>query len=136
MEPDERIIQSLVLEDEVLKFKDGDGTEITTFDLKDKNFGFLKNDPKYPGLSGYKFRTSANTDKSRLIQMQLPGFLIIDDKKYNILESQKPQLSLILSGRVHTQGLSSFFGGYRRKSRKTRDRRHTRKQRKTRSRKI
>ena len=134
MEPDERIIQSLVLEDEVLQFKDGDGSEITTFDLKDKNFGFLKNDPKYPGLIGYKFRTSENTDKSRLIQMQLPGLLIIDDKKYKIRESQKPYLSVILSERVHTQGPSSFFGGYRRKSRKTRHRRNTRKQKKTRRR--
>jgi len=125
-------IIDVVLENEVLKFIGDSGEEIT-FDLKDKNFGFLsKNDPKYPGLSGYKFRTSANTDKSRLIQMQLPGLLIIDDTRYKILDSKKPQLSLILSERVHTQPLSSFLGGYQRKSRKTRHRRHTRKQRKQR----
>ena len=131
--PDERIIKSVVLNDGILTFTDSDGIEITTFDLKDKNFGFLsKNDPKYPGLIGYKFRTSENTEKSRLIQMQLPGFLIIDDKKYKILESNKACLTEILSKRVHSQGASSSLSGYKRRYRKSRKARKARKARKSR----
>ena len=130
---DERIINKVVLENEVLIFKDSDGIEITTFDLKDKNFGFLDD----RGLRGYKFRTSANTEKSRLIQMQLPGFLIIDDKKYKFLESNKAYLTAILSERVYSQPASSSLPGYQRRSRKARKARkarQTRKQRKTRRR--